>query len=79
MRMIVKGSKDETSIAVHFALLFDNCNAYYDVDSEVWSRASPELEFQQPMIPQTYISLAFALHFVNHCLELFQNLPIVCS
>jgi hypothetical protein len=45
MRMIVKVSKDETSIAVHFALLFDNCNAYYDVDSRVSSRASPELEF----------------------------------
>jgi hypothetical protein len=53
--------------------LFDNCNAYYDVDSGVWSRASPELEFQQQMIPQICISLAFALHAVNHCLEVFHN------
>jgi hypothetical protein len=68
MRMIVKVSKDETSIAVHFALLFDNCNAYYDVDSEVWSRASPELEFQSQT--NIYFSgICFAL-----CQALFRSI-----
>lgn len=74
MRMIVKISKDETSIGciLHYCLTIVMLT-YYDVDSKVWSRASPELELQQQMLPQIYISLAFALHAVNHCSEVFQH------